>query len=288
MKTNISLLISGKLGHNLLTELYDYTYVQLIATDKNSLEIIDFAKNKNIPICIGNPRNGKLAAVIENSNNELLLSINYLFLIEEDVIKKFSYPINFHGSLLPKYRGRTPHVWSIINNESETGVTAHFIDLGCDTGDIILQKKIRILENDTGFSILEKYIKIYPLIVREIIALFESKNIKRLKQKESIATIYGKRTPDDGKINWDWHKERIRNWVRAQTNPYPGAFSFYEDKKIIIDKVSFCETGFNNELSNGTILQVNPDLIVKTSNGAVKIDLIRNNNFEFVQNKILT
>jgi methionyl-tRNA formyltransferase len=288
MKTNISLLISGKLGYNLLTELYDYTYVQLIATDKNSLEIIDFAKIKNIPLFVGNPREGRLSAFIKNSNNELLLSINYLFLIEEDVIKKFTYPINFHGSLLPKYRGRTPHVWSIINNERETGVTAHFIDLGCDTGDIILQKEIPILENDSGFSVLEKYIKIYPLIVEEIIGLFMSKNIKRLKQNESIATIYGKRTPDDGKINWDWQKERIRNWVRAQTDPYPGAFSFYGDKKIIIDKVSFCETGFNNELPNGTILQVSPVLIVKTSNGAVKIDLIRNNKIEFVQNKILT
>lgn len=288
MKTNIYLLISGKLGYNLLIYLYGFTHIKLIATDKNSLDIIDFAKNENIPLFIGNPRNGKLAAFISNSQTELLLSINYPFLIEEDLIKKFSYPINFHGSLLPKYRGRTPHVWSIINNECETGVTAHFIDVGCDTGDVILQKKMPISENDTGFSILEKYIEVYPLIVSEIINLFEAKNIKRIKQDNSLSTIYSKRTPNDGKINWDWQKERIRNWVRAQTDPYPGAFTFFDDKKIIIDKVSFSEIGFNNEFKNGTILQVKPFLVVKTSNGAVKIDLIRNNKVEFVQNKILT
>ena len=288
MKTNISLLISGELGYNLLIELYNYTNIRLIATDKNSINIIDFAKNKNIPLFIWNPRNCKLAAFISKTQNELLLSINYLFLLEEDLIKKFKYPINFHGSLLPKYRGRTPHVWSIINNEIETGVTAHFIDEGCDTGDIILQKRIPILENDTGFSVLKKYIKIYPLMVREIIDLFETKNIKRKKQDNSVSTIYGKRTPNDGKINWDWQKERIRNWVRAQTDPYPGAFTFLDDKKIIIDKVSFCEIGFNNELPNGAILQVKPFLVVKTSNGAVKIDLIRNNKVELVQNKIFT
>ena len=166
--------------------------------------------------------------------------------------------------------------------------SAHFIDEGYDTGDIIFQKKIPILEDDTGFSILEKYIETYPLLVREIINLFNTKNIKSIKQDETLSTIYGKRTPNDGHINWDWQKERIRNWVRAQTVPYPGAFTYLDDKKIIIDKVSFCEIGFNNELPNGTIIQVKPFLVVKTSNGAVKIDLIRNNKVVFVQYKILS
>jgi methionyl-tRNA formyltransferase len=287
MRTKISLLISGKLGFDLLIYLFDFTDIEFIATDKNSLEIIDFAKVKNVPLFIGNPRNGKLACFINELKGDLLLSINYLFLVEEDLIKKFKYPINFHGSLLPKYRGRTPHVWSIINNEVETGVTAHFIDSGCDTGDIILQKRIPILKNDTGFSVLEKYIEVYPLMVSEIIKLYKSNSIIRIKQNNSISTIYGKRTPSDGEINWNWQKERINNWVRAQAIPYPGAFTFFEGNKITIDKISFCDLGFDNEIPNGMILQVEPNLIVKTSNGAVKIEEIRNNEFEFIQNKIL-
>lgn len=276
MKTNITLLISGDLGYNLLIELYCYVNIQLIATDKKSIKIVDFAKNKNIPMFVGNPREGKLASFISNSQNELLLSINYLFLLEGDVIKKFKYPINLHGSLLPKYRGRTPHVWAIINNEKETGVTAHFIDEGCDTGDIILQKKIPIFENDTGFSVLEKYTKIYPIMVREIINLYKSNKIKKIKQNESIASVFGKRTPDDGKINWNWQKERIKNWVRAQAFPYPGAFTFFNDNKIIIDSVSFSEIGFKNKIPNGTILAVKPNLVIKTPNGAIKLEKIRN------------
>jgi methionyl-tRNA formyltransferase len=287
MRTKISLLISGKLGFNLLIDLFDFIDIEFIATDKNSTEIIDFAKVKNIPIFIGNPRNGKLSSFIGEVKSDLLLSINYLFLVEEDLIKKFTFPINFHGSLLPKYRGRTPHVWSIINNEINTGITAHFIDIGCDTGDIILQKTIPILENDTGFSILEKYVEVYPQMVREIIKLYQSKDIKKIKQDDSLSTIYGKRTPNDGVINWDWQKERVRNWVRAQAFPYPGAFTFFNGNKIIIDKVSFCELGFNNELPNGTILQVKPNLVIKTSNGAVKIEIIRNKEIKFVQYKIL-
>ena len=92
--------------------------------------------------------------------------------------------------------------------------------------------------------------------------------------------------PKTGKINWDWHNERIRNWVRAQANPYPGAFTFFDNNKIIIDKISFSKIGFNSELPNGTIIQVKPKLIVKTSNGAVIIELLRDNDVEFIQNKI--
>ena len=287
MKTKIALLVSGKLGFSLLIDLFEFTIISFVATDKNSKEIIDFAQLKNIPLFIGNPRNGKLYHFINKEPCKILLSINYLFLIEKDVFNLFSYPINFHGSLLPKYRGRTPHVWAIINNETETGVTAHFIDEGCDTGEIILQKKIPILENDTGFAILEKYNEIYPIMVRDVIKLCESGNVEKTKQENSLSTIYGKRTPNDGKINWNWQKERIRNWVRAQAFPYPGAFTFINEKKIIIDAVSFSDIGFNNELPNGTILQVEPSLVIKTSNGAVKLDEVRNNQVAFVQNEIL-
>lgn len=288
MENKISLLLSGKLGFNLLKILYKCNDIEFVATDKNSLEIIDFVTTKNIPFFIGNPRNGKLSNFIGNITSELLLSINYLFLVENDLIKKFKFPINLHGSLLPKYRGRTPHVWAIINNEIETGITAHFINSQCDTGDIVWQESIKIEANDTGFSILEKYVKIYPKIVKEIINLYATDNIKRIKQDNGIATIYGKRSPEDGQINWDWQKERIKNWVRAQSFPYPGAFSLYEDKKIIIDKVSFSENGYDNSIANGTIIQIEPSLVIKTPNGAIQLEKIRNNNIKFIKSKILS
>lgn len=287
MRVKVSLLISGKLGFELLKFLDDYTEIVFIATDKNSLEIINYAKSKFIPHFVGNPRKGKLASFINNFKSELLLSINYLFILEKDVIDKFLFPINFHGSLLPKYRGRTPHVWAIINNEVETGVTAHFIDQGCDTGDIILQKIIPVSELDTGYTMLNKYMQVYPKMINEVIEMYISGNLKGVKQNDLISTYYGKRTPNDGHINWDWQRERIRNWVRAQSFPYPGAFTFFENDKIIIDEVSFSELGFNNDAPNGLILQVEPDLVIKTPNGALKIDSIRNKGIMFIQNKIL-
>jgi methionyl-tRNA formyltransferase len=183
--------------------------------------------------------------------------------------------VNIHGSLLPKYRGRTPHVWAIINNESKTGITAHLIDDGCDTGDIIRQTEVIIENNDTGADILAKFNKLYLPFVDELLVDYEQDSITFLPQKNENATLFGKRTPNDGKINWCWQKERVRNWVRAQANPYPGAFSFLEGHKVIIDEVVFSEMGFDSSDQNGLIVSLDP-ICVKTPNGVIELRNIRN------------
>ena len=287
MTKKIILLVSGNLGEEIFKDLLNDKYIACVATDSKSFGIIQFARNNNIPLFIGNPRNGKLLNFLVNFPCEILLSINYIFLIEPDVINTILFPINFHGSLLPKYRGRTPHVWSIINNESITGITAHLIDEFCDSGDILLQKKINITYEDTGFSVLKKYINIYPELVREVLSMIDNKQLVKTTQNSLHATLYGKRTPDDGQINWNWQKERIRNWVRAQAHPYPGAYSFLKGSKLIIDKIKFSEVGFDNSIQNGTVIQINPKIIVKTSNGAVELDTIRKFDFLININDIL-
>ena len=92
-----------------------------------------------------------------------------------------------------------------------------------------------------------------------------------------VIKLFGKRTPEDGRINWNWQKERIRNWVRAQSYPYPGAFSFFNNNKIIIDEIKFSSHGFNFKDENGLILKVNPSIIIKTVNGALEVKKMRNN-----------
>ncbi len=280
----IGVLVSGKLGENSLRFLLDNHSIEFVCTDKNSEGIIDLCKSKNLPIFIGNPRKGKVQPFIKDKKIDVLLSINYLFLIEEDLINlpEF-YAINIHGSLLPKYRGRTPHVWAIINNERYTGITAHLIDKDCDTGEIVAQIQIDINEEDTGASILKKYDDFYPVILKEIIDNIQSDSIFPRKQDETQATYFGKRTPEDGEINWDWQRERIKNWIRAQAFPYPGAFTHYGDQKVIIDRVVFSNFGFDFSLENGVIIQTTPEVIVKTPNGALTLKEIRNKNqYNFV------
>jgi len=92
-----------------------------------------------------------------------------------------------------------------------------------------------------------------------------------MPQDESKATYFGKRTPDDGEINWYWQKERIRNWVRAQALPYPGAFTWVGQEKMIIDEIAFDDTGFHSDIPNGTVLSLSP-VRVKTPNGVIRIE----------------
>ena len=275
---NIALFVSGGLGFKLLNHLKESKHsVQCVFTDSNSKGIIDTTNDNQLPIFTGNPRNERAIKFIDAYEIDIILSINYLFLIERSLFSKAKLAVNIHGSLLPKYRGRTPHVWAIINNESKTGVTAHLIDEGCDTGDIVKQKEVIIDDTDTGADILEKFNKLYVPLVDEILSDFEQGTMRRLSQNNKNATFFGKRTPDDGRINWDWQKERIRNWVRAQAYPYPGAFTYYEglDEKVIIDEVVFSDMGFNETDRNGLIVSLNP-ICVKTPNGVLEIRNIRN------------
>lgn len=284
----IGVLVSGGIGLTLLDHLMNSSSIVFVLTDKKSTAIIELAKEKNIKCFVGNPRNGAVDDFLTQVGEiDVLASINYLYLLEENLIKlpkKLAF--NIHGSLLPKYRGRTPHVWAIINNETEAGVTAHVIDDSCDTGDVLKQIIVPIEENDTGALILEKYAEVYPILIEEILADLKNGALNPQPQDHSKATFFGKRTPDDGEINWDWSKERIRNWVRAQALPYPGAFCYYQGQKVIIDEIQFSEIGYNGFMKNGLILQTNP-LVIKTSNGTIKVKKMRTKINKFETEQIL-
>lgn len=278
----IGVLCSGGLGLDTLTKIAKEHNIQFVLTDSNSTRIIDFVVNNNIPFYAGNPRKRKGFNFIKDFNVDVILSINYLFLIEEDIINHSNVlTFNIHGSLLPKYRGRTPHVWAIINGEDKAGITAHIIDSGCDTGKIINQIEILIENEDTGAVMLEKYAKAYYPLVKRVLNDLINNLLTLTIQNEKNATYYGKRTPSDGEINWSWTKEAIKNWIRAQANPYPGAFTFYNNQKIIIDKVSISNMKTTNNQVNGEIIQLKPDVVVKTKNGAINLDIIRTENCTF-------
>ncbi len=271
--TPVIVAASGGLGYEVVKHVTCSHRVEGIMTDYASKDISEFAEKNKIPLFRGNPRNGKAQAFLSKLQRKVLLSVNYLFLFDEDFLQGIDIAFNVHGSLLPKYRGRTPHVWAIINNERECGITAHRISAACDTGNILVQKKVRILKTDTGSSILEKYVKMYPDVIRQVFDLIAENKTDGRRQNEKVATYFGKRTPEDGRINWWWQRERIYNWIRAQTRPYPGAFSFIGTTKIICWKSRLSSRGFSSSVPDGTILHSAADsLVVKTPNGCLEIE----------------
>lgn len=286
---NFAFLVSGSLGFKILESSYACNEISFVMTDSQSDDIIQFCLKNSINYFVGNPRKNKASEFLKSNKADYLFSINYLFIVEADVFNSIkNYCINFHGSLLPKYRGRTPHVWAIINNEKITGITAHLMTENCDEGDIVYQKKIEIPSDITGGELLRIYMNQYPIIVEKVTNLIKTNSIHFTPQNNTLATWFGKRTAEDGKINWDWQKERIYNWVRAQAHPYPGSFTFLNGTKIIINAISFSEYGFDYSIPYGTILQGGEKPIVKTSNGAIVLEnYSTSENLIFLKNQIL-
>lgn len=142
-----------------------------------------------------------------------------------------------HDSLLPNYRGFAPLNWSIINGESKTGVTLFQINDGnVDSGDIINQTEIIIEGNDYAIDVYEKITTATVELIEKFIYDFKDGTWSLTPQDESLATYTCKRTPEDGKINWDKSSKDIYNLIRGLATPYPGAYCVYNNRTFHIQR----------------------------------------------------
>ena len=142
--------------------------------------------------------------------------------------------VGIHGSLLPRYRGGAPLVWALINGERETGMTLfHFTD-GVDDGDIVGQIAFPVGTRDTIADLLAKGEAASLQLIVEYIPRFANGTAPRVPQDHSQATVVPQRSPDDGEIDWNWDAAHIDRFIRAQTRPYPGAFTVINGKRVRI------------------------------------------------------
>lgn len=171
--------------------------------------------------------------VFRSISPDFILAIGWYYMVPKQIrnlAKLGAWGI--HASLLPKYAGGAPLVWAIINGEKETGVTLFRFEDGVDDGDIIAQRSFPIDENDTINEVYKKAIDASKEILK--IVLKDVRNVRFTPQDKSKIEIYPQRSPDDGRINWNQSAKRIYDFIRAQTLPYPCAFSFVDGKKVKI------------------------------------------------------
>ncbi|MCJ0929757.1 methionyl-tRNA formyltransferase [Virgibacillus halodenitrificans] len=265
----------GKLGKDCLEKLVDNGYaISFILTHKElSSESVDtFAERKGLAYSYIDARKdvNQVKATIANACPDYLISINYRYIIPKEILKVPLFAINIHGSLLPKYRGRTPHVWSIINGEKYSGVTSHIMEETIDTGDIIEQVSVKINSDDTGYSLLKKYEALYPELLMSSLKKI-AHHVPFIKQNEREASFFGKRTPEMGYIDFYKCANEVINFVRAQANPYPGAYYFLKDgRKIIINQLVI-EKAMLNAMTIGVIELINDIYYVKCKDSVLKI-----------------
>lgn len=139
---------------------------------------------------------------------------------------------NLHGSLLPAYRGRAPVNWMLINGEREAGVTLHHMVARADAGDIVGQRACAIDDRDTALTLYRKLVPLGVALLTEMHPLIVAGQAPRRPQDLSRGSYFGRRRPEDGRIDWRWPARRVFNLVRAVTHPYPGAFCALGRRKL--------------------------------------------------------
>jgi methionyl-tRNA formyltransferase len=214
---------------------------------------------------------GKIAAI----RPAVIYSFYYRNLLPEAVLRLAPLgAFNLHGSLLPKYRGRAPVNWMIINGEREAGVTLHHMVARADAGDIVAQRAAAIDDADTALTLYRKLVPLGAALVREFHPRIVAGTAPRRPQDLSAGAYFGRRRPEDGRIDWAWPARRIFNLVRAVTHPYPGAFCFLGGRKLFIWSAAIAsESGVRGEA--GAIVGAAPDGGIEVAAGVGSVSIRR-------------
>ncbi|WP_339751817.1 methionyl-tRNA formyltransferase [Algoriphagus aquimarinus] len=178
---------------------------------------------------------------------------------------------NLHASLLPNYRGAAPINWAIINGDKETGVTTFFLKHEIDTGSIIYQEKVAILEEDDLGTVYEKLMNIGSKLVLKTVEDIAADKVQALPQDESKALHHAPKIfKETGEINWSNSAESIHNLVRG-LSPYPAAWTRFDDKSCKIYKTQFSADQKTNK-AIGELQTDNKNYIkVQTGEGVLEI-----------------
>ena len=186
--------------------------------------------------------------------------------------------VNVHGSLLPKYRGAAPIQWSVLNGDKTTGVTTMYMDIGMDTGDMILKEEIEIGEDETTGELWDRLAKIGANLLVETLNQIENGTAPRIPQGEefSIAPMLDK---EMSKIDWkNKSAKEIKNLVRG-LNPIMGTYSYLDGKKIKIWKVDVFPDN-DSDVEKGTVVKSDSKdgLYIKAKDGIIKVIEIQGEN----------
>ncbi|MBE7036964.1 MAG: methionyl-tRNA formyltransferase [Ruminococcaceae bacterium] len=212
---------------------------------------------------------------LKNVNADLFVVVAYGKILPERILNLPEHGcINVHASLLPKYRGAAPIQWSIINGETKTGVTTMQMDVGLDTGDMLLKKEVEITDTDTGETLHDKLSLAGREVLLDTIKALEEGRLKPEKQDDADSCYAPMIHKDTAKIDFSKSAEEICCLVRGM-NSYPYAHTQYEGKLMKI-ATAFAEKDSSLSGEAGEILTVKDEYFtVKCGSGALKITEIQ-------------
>ena len=217
-----------------------------------------------------NPRKIKDPQTIEEIRRltpDVIVVIAYGQILPRDVLEIPRLAcLNLHASLLPRWRGAAPVQAAIAAGDCETGITVMYMDEGLDTGDILSQRNVEILPNDTGGSLHDRLAQIAPETLLESLRLLAAGNAPRVPQENARATYAPKLKREHGQIDWSESAEAIERKIRAY-NPWPGAFMKVDHQNLKIFSASVVD--LNGQ--PGEVLRSDKDLTIATGKGALSL-----------------
>ncbi len=259
---------SKKLGLSCLEKLVEFrpeticAVVTLDDSDDSRSELDGFKKisEHGIPVHVLENK-PDLLPFLEKYTPDLVLVCGWYRIIPAALL---SMPkqgfVGIHNSMLPKYRGGSPLVWAMINGEREVGISIFRFTPGMDEGPVYTQKSVLIYEANYISDMLEGIEALIPETLKDCYSSILAGDLPPQEQ-QGTPSYCAQRKPDDGKINWCASQENIYNFIRAQSWPYPGAYSFHGERKI-----TFWKVRKSDQLYYGT-----PGQIVFGKNGEVMV-----------------
>jgi len=214
---------------------------------------------------------------------DLILSMYYRNMIPTRLLNLAPLgAFNMHGSYLPRYRGRAPLNWAIINGEDHTGVSLHVMVKEADAGDVVDQEKISIGAEETAAAILPRIREAAVRVLGRQLDDLLAGRAPRTLQNHALATYFGKRTPEDGRIDWSKSARDIFNLVRALSQPFPGAFTDIaidgKSTRLLVWKVQ-PKAAVEPSTTPGTILSLQPLVVSCSTKESIEIT-----EYEWVKN----
>lgn len=193
------------------------------------------AEENNIPVFQPEIlKNGAFLHELEELAPEVIIVVAYGKILPEYILNYPKYGcINVHGSLLPKYRGAAPIQWSIINGETETGITTMYMEKGLDTGDMIFKSSTPISQEDTYGTLHDRLSEMGARLIAKTVAAIEEGNLPREKQNDDLSCYAPMISKETGHINWSEPSDKILNLIRG-LNPFPASYTLYGDEVLKI------------------------------------------------------
>ncbi|MDE2090034.1 MAG: formyltransferase [Gammaproteobacteria bacterium] len=201
-----------------------------------------FARLRGIPVLTpGDPNRPELIDQVRALAPEFIFSFYYRALLGDELLRCAARgALNMHGSLLPKYRGRAPVNWAILKGERETGASLHYMERKPDAGALVDQQAVPILPDDTALEVFLKVTWAAELVLYRSLPLLIEGRAPRRPLDLGQGSYYGRRRPEDGRIDWRASTPDVHNLIRAVAPPYPGAYTRLEGRPLRLLRSRLC------------------------------------------------